>query len=209
MPVCSVAPSGIREATLRATRRCMSVKGSVFSSSSGRSVSTMAWIWLTWMNVSPCVRGICSFTSAITVVAQREAVSVQSTVVPRLTKPCCVGRRHLHQNHVQRQLSAGKQAFNLAQKDGRVVGAPGDHRLPGVRPDEQSAMPEASLIFRLRIVGAAQRHHVDDFHVPQLRRAPHQRVHQRGGRAHSGLDPDPGPRTNRRQGLGRGHTFLR
>ena len=67
MPVCSVAPSGISEATLRATRSCISVNGSARSSSSGRDVSTTAEIWLTWMNVSPCVRGICSFTSAITV----------------------------------------------------------------------------------------------------------------------------------------------
>ena len=40
IPVCNVAPSGISEATFRATRRCNSVRGSATSSSSGCDVST-------------------------------------------------------------------------------------------------------------------------------------------------------------------------
>ena len=47
MPGCSVAPSGISDATLRATFICISVNGSVCSSSSGRDVSTNIEIWLT------------------------------------------------------------------------------------------------------------------------------------------------------------------
>jgi len=53
MPFASVAPSGIREATLRATRMCNSVKGSVQTSSKGRDVSTIEEMWLMWMDVSP------------------------------------------------------------------------------------------------------------------------------------------------------------
>ena len=51
----------------------------------------MAEMRLMWIDVSPCVRGIRSLTSAMTVGANREAVRVQSTVVPRLTKPCSSG----------------------------------------------------------------------------------------------------------------------
>ena len=91
MPVCNVAPSGMSEATLRATRMCISVAGSASSWSNGLSVSTIADIRLSGTTVSPCVRGICRFTSAITTRAQRNAVCVQSTVVPRLTKPCASG----------------------------------------------------------------------------------------------------------------------
>ena len=58
---------GISEATFRATRRCVSVHGSAWSSSNGRDVSTTAERRLTWIKVSPCVRGIRWFTSAITV----------------------------------------------------------------------------------------------------------------------------------------------
>jgi hypothetical protein len=68
-------------------RRSRSVIGRRGSSRSGRFVRTIASIALTWMNVSPIVRGIRSLTSAMTVRAFIAAVSVASTPTPRLQKP--------------------------------------------------------------------------------------------------------------------------
>ena len=84
MPICSVAPSGIMPATLRAMARCRSVISPALYSGSGWEVSMNACTRLTCRNVSPMVRGMRSLISTITYLAQRAAVSEQSMLGPRL-----------------------------------------------------------------------------------------------------------------------------
>ncbi len=84
MPIWSVAPSGMREATLRAIRRWTSLAGSAVISGRGWLTSTILWISEMWRNVWPWVRGMLGLTSAMTRRACRAAVRVVSTPTPRL-----------------------------------------------------------------------------------------------------------------------------
>src|ERR1019366_8639680 len=83
----SVAPSGINPTTCRPMARCKSVTGKRGHSLSACEVSTNASTRLTWMNVSPSVRGHCSLISTITWRAHCAAVSETSMLGPRLIYP--------------------------------------------------------------------------------------------------------------------------
>ena len=120
---------------------------------------------------------------------------------PQAHESVLVRRRHLHQHHVQRHGPAHKQAFNLAQEDGRVVGASRPHRFAHILAQEQSAMTKNSCVLRPGIHRLAQRLHVHDLDVAQFRSPRHQRIQQGRRRAAPGLDPYSRPGTHRPQRL--------
>ena len=122
-------------------------------------------------------------------------------------KPMRIRRRHLHQHHVKRQSARLEEAFNLAQKDRSVVSAPIAHCLTHVVAQEQSPMAEVPLELGARVVGRAQRLHVDDFDVAQRGGAAHQSVNQNRRRAATRLDPDTSAGSYNFQRLRRTHAL--
>jgi len=95
-------------------------------------------------------------------------------------KPVRVRRRNLHQHNIERQSAALEEAFDLAQKNRRVVGASVANSFAHVIAQKQAAMAEVTRILGTRVVGRAQRLHVDDFDVVEFGGPRHQRVHQNG-----------------------------
>ncbi len=83
MPICSVAPSSISDATCRPIARSTSPSTAGLCSGSGMSPSTSAWSWLTCTRPSPCVRGMYLFTCAIVRRAVCTAAKDASTDVPK------------------------------------------------------------------------------------------------------------------------------
>jgi hypothetical protein len=55
-----------------------------------------------------------------------------------------VGRGHLHQHDVERHFARQKEAFDFAEENGRVVGAPFPHGLADVAAEEQAAVAESA-----------------------------------------------------------------
>ena len=94
-----------------------------------------------------------------------------------------VRRRNLHQHHIERQSAALEEAFNFAQENRRVVGAPVAHRFAHVVAQKQAAMAEVACVLGPRVVRRAQRLHVDDFDIAKFGGARHQRIHKNGRRS--------------------------
>ena len=63
MPICSVAPSGIRSTICAAIARSRSSGTAGATSTSGASRSVQPSSWEAWIWLRPCVRGICRLTS--------------------------------------------------------------------------------------------------------------------------------------------------
>eukprot|EP00965_Chrysotila_dentata_P190858 6174154-Pleurochrysis_carterae.AAC.1 len=81
---CTVAPFGMRLATCAPMFMWSCESGaSLVGMAMERSAITAAEILLTWSSPSPCVRGTCGLTSAMTVDATSHAAAVTSTLVPR------------------------------------------------------------------------------------------------------------------------------
>ena len=89
-----------------------------------------------------------------------------------------VGRRHLDQRDVHRQDAGAEQPRYLGEAAGGEIRSPLFDGLARRSAKEESIVTEALLHPGLRILGAAHRHHVDNFHIAQLVRARHQRLGQ-------------------------------
>ena len=86
--------------------------------------------------------------------------------------------RNLHQHNVQRESAGFKQAFNLAEEDGRIVGAACGDRIAHIGAEKQSSVAKVPFELRLCVVCGAQRHHVNDLDVAHLGSSRHQRVYK-------------------------------
>ena len=71
---------------------------------------------------------------------------------PQAHESVRIRRRNLHQHHVERQRAGLEEAFNLAEKDGCVIGAPVAHRLAHIVAQEKAAMAEMSFVLGPRVV---------------------------------------------------------
>ena len=91
-----------------------------------------------------------------------------------------IGRRDLHQRHVDGQDPPAEQARDLGEKAGGVQRAPLGDGLARRGPDKQRVVPEAPLHSGLGVLGGPHGHHVDDLHALELRCAGHEGLHQRG-----------------------------
>ena len=171
---------------------------------SGRDVSHNRVNRLTCRKVSPSVRGIWSFTSAITWRAQRAAVRVQSTPTPRLTETVLVGRRDLDQGYVDRHLAGVNRLFDFAEEDRGVVGAALLDGFAHVAAEEQSVVAEVAFVLGAHIGRSPEREHVHDFNVVQFWGPFQEGVDQRlrGGAAF--VNPDAVAGADGRQGFIRG-----
>ena len=101
MPICSVAPSGIRlrdvAADLRGRRRRAA---RTRSSGSGSSTGTRCAMRSTWRNESPSVRGICGLTSAMTSVGRVDGRADDVDGDAEAHVAVRVGRAHLDERDV-------------------------------------------------------------------------------------------------------------
>ena len=122
-------------------------------------------------------------------------------------EPVLIRRRYLHQHHIQRKRPAHEQPLDLAQEDRRVIRAPGRHCLANIGSQKQSAMTKMSFELRLCIVGAAQRHHVNNFNIAHFGGPRNKRIHERRRRSASRLDPYASAGTHRLKRLPRVHAF--
>ncbi len=99
-----------------------------------------------------------------------------------------VGRRHLHQDHVDGLLAAGEQCGNLTEENRRVVRAAFVDGRTGVAAGEECIVPEMLLFVRSHVRRWAKNQNVDDFHMIQLRSPGRQRLEQQGRSRATGTD---------------------
>ena len=104
-----------------------------------------------------------------------------------------VGRRHLQERDIERHLAGREQVLDFAEEDGSVVGSSGRHRLAHIGPQEQSVVPEMSLVLRQSVVGPAEAEHVDNFDVAQTGGPGEQRIGQGCGGGASGCTQTRSP----------------
>ena len=144
MPICSVAPSGIRAATCSpmadsASRRL----GRLVRRGAGGRCGSKAVSASTCTSVLPCVRGICSLISAI---ENPGAAGGGNGDVDRRAQRAVavlVGRRELQQRRVERDPPAGEQGRDVGEEHRREVAAPLVDGIAKIRADEEGVRPEA------------------------------------------------------------------
>ena len=90
-PICSVAPSGISDATKLPIFVSISLGTGVGTSTNGTSPRHMAVILLTWMTGSPNVRGMYLFTCAITTFEHSAPEKAMSAEIPNEQYPSSSG----------------------------------------------------------------------------------------------------------------------
>ena len=140
----------------------------------------------TWMKLSPSVRGIDRLSWTMTVVAARMAACIASTLVPSEQNPWASGGVALTNTASSGRAPLVEQARNVGQEHRDVVGASLVHSGPGIRPDEQGAMPEVASHLGCQMRSRSLRVEVDDADVVQLGGAVDQRLEDdrwRRGRA--------------------------
>ncbi len=76
-----------------------------------------------------------------------------------------VGRRDLHERDIERHGAADEQFFDLAEIDGRVVGAAIVDGVAHIAADEHCIVAEMSRHLGSDVGRRSHGHHVDDFHV--------------------------------------------
>ena len=106
-----------------------------------------------------------------------------------------VGRRALEQGHIDGHGAGPEQAFDLAQENGRVIGAALLHGLAHVGGDEQGVGAEVAFVLGQAVIGDPHGGHVDHLDVAQLGAAAGERTHQFHGFGAAVVDVDalPGP----------------
>ena len=116
---------------------------------------------------------------------------------PQAHEAVRIGRRHLHQDHIERHGAAGEQIFDFAEEDRSVVGAALLHGFAHVASQEQAVVAEMPCEFGTRVGSVAERHHVNHFDVAQVRASFDQRLHEWRGSGTARFDPDAvaGPNT--------------
>ncbi len=87
IPISRVEPSSTRLARFSPIRRVTSVTSGGGTSTSGMSTGTSTSMSYTCRLESPCTRGICGFTCAMTRLAFSAAAFTTSTEMPRLQRP--------------------------------------------------------------------------------------------------------------------------
>ena len=90
-----------------------------------------------------------------------------------------IRRRDFDQRDIDRHLAAFEQPFDFAEIDGRVIGAAVVDGLAHVAADEHRVVAEVARHLRRHVGRAAHGHHVDDFYIENIGRAPDQRFDQR------------------------------
>ena len=126
MPHSMVEPSSTRRATFSPMRRRRSSSFGVGASTIGSSKGTSASIWLTWMKLSPSVRGIRGLTWAITYCGVGGGGLDDVHRHAQAAQAAGVRRRDRDQRHVHRDAALLELLRDLREEDGRVVAdAPG------------------------------------------------------------------------------------
>ena len=129
---------------------------------------------------------------------------------PKTAEAVGIGRRNFDERHVNRHRAALKQAFNLAEVYGSVVGAALADGVAHIGPDEHGIVAKMPFHLGRHIRRAAHRHHVDDLHIMHLRGAAHQRFDQSLWFGTARLNVDSHPGANQAQRIIRCHeaTFI-
>ena len=107
---------------------------------------------LTWMKESPRVRGICSLTSAMMILADSAGDLRQTDFHAQGAEAMLIGRRDMDHGHIQRQNAVLEQQGEFRKQDRRKIGAAFLHRLAHVGADEQRVDAQVAFHLRLHII---------------------------------------------------------
>ena len=122
-------------------------------------------------------------------------------------EPMLVGRSHVHEGDVQREPAVREQQRDLREKARREISSSIVDRVAHVRADEQRVHPQVAGQRRVDVVGVADREHLGDLHVANVRCVSDQRGQQglRDGavtrQEHAVAGRDGAHRPVRRRGL--------
>ena len=154
------------------------------------STSTARSMSLTWMKLSPRVRGI----DAVELHDHR--LRGPDGGVHRLhagaerTEAVRVGRGGVDEDDVERDRAGVEQVRDVGQEDRHVVGPALVDGRAGVRPDEQGAMAEVAGHLRGQVRAGPLDVQMDHPHVVQLGSPRDERVEQHGRRRRRAVDVD-------------------
>ena len=187
IPICSVAPSGISEATLRPISRLTS------SSGSGAPLGQRHVHRHELRDAVDVEEGVPEGARHVGVDLGEDQVGGihgRAHDVDRHAEADeaeAVGRAHLDQGDVDVHAARSDELRDLREEDRHEVGPPLLHRLADVGADEERGVAEARLQPRLHVGGRAQGHQVHDLVARQVRAVRHHRLDEaarlRGARA--------------------------
>ena len=147
MPVCSVAPSGIREATFAGDaplQRRWAVRPEVRAAAADVSTIAVDFADVQERIAERARHLVVHFGDHVPGAARRGQRAVDASAEAQVA--VLVGRRGLDEGHVDRHLARGEQPFDFAEEDRRVVGAALLDGLAHVGAEEQSVVAEMAFV---------------------------------------------------------------